>query len=58
MIGPFQMVMFTMAKIANVLHLDNPLGIIVIYLGFGAGLSVFTFSGFIKTIPLAGAVKG
>lgn len=52
MIVPFQMVMFTMAKIANVLHLDNPLGIIVIYLGFGAGLSVFTFSGFIKTIPM------
>lgn len=52
MIVPFQMVMFTMAKMANLLHLDNPAGIIVIYLGFGAGLSVFTFSGFIKTIPL------
>ena len=51
MIVPFQMVMFTMSKIANVLHLDNPLGIIFIYLGFGAGLSVFMFSGFIKTVP-------
>lgn len=52
MIVPFQMVMFTMTKIANVLHLDNPLGIIVIYLGFGAGLSVFMFCGFVKAIPL------
>lgn len=53
MIVPFQMVMFTMSKIANVLHLENPVGIILIYLGFGAGLSVFLFSGFIKSIPLA-----
>jgi raffinose/stachyose/melibiose transport system permease protein len=52
MIVPFQMVMFTMSKMANVLRLDNPVGIIVIYLGFGAGLSVFIFAGFIKTIPL------
>lgn len=52
MIVPFQMVMFTMSKIANVLRLDNPLGIILIYLGFGAGLSVFMFTGFIKTVPL------
>ncbi len=52
MIVPFQMVMFTMSKIANVMHLDNPLGIIVIYIGFGAGLSVFMFSGFIKSIPV------
>lgn len=52
MIVPFQMVMFTMSKIANVLHLDNPFGIILIYLGFGAGLSVFMFTGFIKTVPL------
>ena len=51
MIVPFQMVMFTMSKVANVLRLDNPLGIILIYLGFGAGLSVFMFSGFIKTVP-------
>jgi raffinose/stachyose/melibiose transport system permease protein len=52
MIVPFQMVMFTMSKTANILHLDNPVGIIVLYLGFGAGLSVFIFSGFIKGIPL------
>ncbi|MBR4123839.1 MAG: carbohydrate ABC transporter permease, partial [Clostridia bacterium] len=52
MIVPFQMVMFTMSKTANVLGLDNPLGIILIYLGFGAGLSVFMFSGFIKTVPV------
>jgi len=51
MIVPFQMVMFTMSKMANILRLDNPVGIIVIYLGFGAGLSVFIFSGFIKTVP-------
>jgi len=51
MIVPFQMVMFTMSKMANITHLDNPVGIIVIYLGFGAGLSVFIFSGFIKSIP-------
>ena len=51
MIVPFQMVMFTMSKMANIMHLDNPIGIIVLYLGFGAGLSVFIFSGFIKTIP-------
>ena len=50
-IVPFQMVMFTMSKVANILHLDNPVGIIVLYLGFGAGLSVFIFSGFIKSIP-------
>lgn len=52
MIVPFQMVMFTMSKTANVLGLDNPLGIILIYTGFGSGLSVFMFTGFIKTVPL------
>lgn len=51
MIVPFQMVMFTMSKMANILKLDNPVGIIVLYLGFGAGMSVFIFSGFIKGIP-------
>lgn len=51
MIVPFQMVMFTMSKMANLTHLDNPVGIIVIYLGFGAGMSVFIFSGFVKNIP-------
>ena len=53
MIVPFQMVMFTVSKMANLMHLDNPIGIIVIYIGFGAGLSTFMFSGFIKSIPLA-----
>ena len=53
MIVPFQMVMFTMSKVANVLMLENPIGIILIYLGFGAGLSVFLFSGFVKGIPLS-----
>lgn len=53
MIVPFQMVMFTMSKIANVLSLDNPFGLIFIYLGFGAGLSVFIFSGFVKSVPLS-----
>lgn len=53
MIVPFQMVMFTMSKTANMLHLDNPIGILVLYVGFGAGLGTFMFSGFIKTIPLS-----
>ncbi len=53
MIVPFQMVMFTMSKTANMLHLDNPIGILVLYIGFGAGLGTFMFSGFIKSIPLS-----
>ena len=52
MIVPFQMEMFTLSKIANMLHMGNPWGLIVIYLGFGAGLSVFMFTGFMKSIPL------
>lgn len=52
MIVPFQMVMFTLSKLANMLHLYTPIGIIVVYLGFGAGLSVFMFSGFVRSIPL------
>ena len=52
MIVPFQMVMFTLSKFANMLHLGNPVGIILIYLGFGAGLAVFMFCGFVKSIPL------
>lgn len=52
MLVPFQMVMFTLTKVANVLRLDNPIGIILIYLGFGAGLSVFMFCGFVKSIPI------
>ncbi len=53
MIVPFQMVMFTMSKVANTLHLENPIGIVLLYLGFGAGLSVFLFGGFIRGIPRA-----
>ncbi len=52
MIVPFQMVMFTLSKFADMLHLNTPLGIIVIYLGFGAGLAVFMFTGFVKGISL------
>ena len=52
MIVPFQMVMFTMTYVVNTLKLNNPLGIIIVYLGFGAGLSVFMFSGFVKSVPL------
>ena len=52
MIVPFQMVMFTLSKLADMIHLGNPLGIVVVYLGFGAGLSVFMFCGFVKSIPL------
>ena len=52
MIVPFQMVMFTLSKLANMLHLYTPIGIIVVYLGFGAGLAVFMFTGFVKSIPL------
>lgn len=51
MVVPFQMVMFPTVKIADSLSLANPLGMVVLYLGFGAGLSVFIFSGFIKSIP-------
>lgn len=52
MIVPFQMVMFPMSKIANLLYLNNPVGILLIYVGFGAGLSVFMFTGFVKSIPI------
>ncbi len=52
MIVPFQMVMYTMVFTADRLQLNNPIGILVLYLGFGAGLSVFMFSGFIKGIPI------
>lgn len=51
MVVPFQMIMFTMSKLADMLHLNNPLGMVVLYLGFGAGLSVFMFCGFVKGIP-------
>lgn len=52
MVVPFQMVMFTLSATANKLHLDSPFTICVIYLGFGAGLAVFMFCGFMKSIPL------
>lgn len=52
MIVPFQMVMFTLSKFANLLRLGNPLGIVIVYLGFGAGLAVFLFTGFIKGISI------
>lgn len=52
MIVPFQMVMFTMSNLADTFHLKNPWGMCLLYLGFGAGLSVFMFSGFLKSIPI------
>ncbi|MBQ5867624.1 MAG: carbohydrate ABC transporter permease [Oscillospiraceae bacterium] len=52
MVVPFQMVMFTLSKTADVLRLNTPWTIPIIYLGFGAGLSVFMFVGFVKSIPL------
>ena len=62
MVVPFQMVMFTLSRTANRLSLDTPWTIPVIYLGFGAGLAVFMFCGFVKSIPLeieeAAAIDG
>ena len=52
MVVPFQMVMFTMTSLADRFHLRNPLGMCILYLGFDAGLSVFMFAGFVKSIPL------
>lgn len=52
MVVPFQMVMFTLANTADTLHLNSPYNICIIYLGFGAGLAVFMFTGFVKSIPL------
>lgn len=52
MVVPFQMVMFTLSLVADRLNLDTPWGIIIIYLGFGAGLAVFMFCGFVKSIPI------
>jgi len=53
MVVPFQMVMFTLSKIANLLRLSTPFTIPIVYLGFGAGLSVFMFTGFVKASPIA-----
>ncbi|WP_286079127.1 carbohydrate ABC transporter permease [Faecalibaculum rodentium] len=52
MVVPFQMVMFTLSQTADMLKLNNPYNLWVIYLGFGAGLAVFMFAGFVKSIPL------
>lgn len=52
MVVPFQMLMFTLSKTADTLHFNTPWSIPVIYLGFGAGLAVFMFVGFVKSIPL------
>lgn len=52
MIVPFQMVMFTMSKTANDLYLNSMYGLVLLYLGFGAGQAVFLFCGFVKAIPL------
>ena len=62
MVVPFQMVMFTLSKTANTLHLNTPWTIPIVYLGFGAGLAIFMFVGFVKSIPLeieeAAAIDG
>ena len=62
MIVPFQMVMYTLSKTADTLKLNSPFTIPIVYLGFGAGLAVFMFTGFIKSIPLeieeAAAIDG
>ena len=53
MVVPFQMVMFTLSKTADSLRLNTPFNICIIYLGFGAGLAVFMFTGFMKSVPIA-----
>ena len=52
MVVPFQMVMFTLSKTADVLKLNTPFTIPIVYLGFGAGLAIFMFVGFVKSIPI------
>ena len=52
MVVPFQMLMFTLSNMANTLGFNTPFNICFIYLGFGAGLAVFMFAGFVKTIPV------
>jgi raffinose/stachyose/melibiose transport system permease protein len=51
MIVPFQMVMYTLSKVTDTLQLGTPWGLWIIYLGFGAGLAVFMFTGIVKSIP-------
>ena len=62
MVVPFQMVMFTLSKTADSLKLNTPWTIPIVYLGFGAGLAIFMFAGFVKSIPLeieeAAAIDG
>ena len=62
MVVPFQMVMYTLSKTADSLSLNTPWTITVVYLGFGAGLAIFMFTGFVKSIPLeieeAGSIDG
>ena len=62
MVVPFQMVMFTLSKTADKLKLNTPFTIPIVYLGFGAGLAIFMFVGFVKSIPLgieeAAAIDG
>ena len=62
MIVPFQMVMFTLTNTAKTFHLNTPWTIPVVYLGFGAGLAIFMFSGFVKSLPMeieeAAAIDG
>ena len=53
MIVPFQMVMFTLSKLADMLKLNTPWGLCFVYRGFGAGLAVFMFTGFVKSMPIA-----
>ena len=52
MVVPFQMVMFTLSSMADTLHLNTPWTLWVIYLGFGAGLAVFMFCGFMRSVPI------
>ena len=62
MIVPFQMVMYTLSKTADMFNFNTPFSISIIYLGFGAGLAIFMFTGFIKSIPIeieeAAAIDG
>ena len=62
MVVPFQMVMFTLSRTADTLKFNTPYSIPIIYLGFGAGLAIFTFAGFVKSVPLgmeeAAAIDG
>ena len=62
MIVPFQMVMFSLSSTAHELGLNTPWTIPIVYLGFGAGLAIFMFVGFVKGLPLeieeAAAIDG